>query len=206
VRVDEESMNSMNVLISGSAGTPYAHGLYHFELFCDESFPVGPPKMQILTGRGRVRFNPNLYQCGRICLSLLGTWPGNANETWNPAKSSIFQILISIQSLVMTEDVYYNEPGLESMKSTENGRLNNEGYSNVVKLANIRHAMIDMIRTPPYGFQDAVRKHFSLKKAEILQNCQKWISEKHRLFLNCSQNPHYESMIMTKGYGVLLEK
>ncbi len=106
----------------------------------------------------------------------------------------------------MTDDVFYNEPGFEFMKSTENGRLNNEGYSNVVKLANIRHAMIEMIRMPPYAFQDVVRKHFSLKKAEILQECQKWIDDKNRPFLNCSQNPHYESMITSQGYGTLLEK
>lgn len=199
-------MNSMNVLISGSAGTPYAHGLYHFELYCEDSFPVGPPKMQILTGKGKVRFNPNLYQCGKICLSLLGTWPGDANEMWNPAKSSIFQIFISIQSLVMTEDVYYNEPGYESMRNTENGRLGNEGYSNVVRLANIRHAMIDMIRKPPAGFEEVVRRHFAIKKGEILEECQKWISQKDRPFLNCAQNSHYESMIKSNGYGVLLER
>ena len=28
------------------------------------------------TGGGTVRFNPNLYNSGKVCLSLLGTWPG----------------------------------------------------------------------------------------------------------------------------------
>ena len=79
VRVNEAHNNSMNILISGSSGTPYAHGLYHFEMFCDDGFPISPPKMQLLTGNGKVRFNPNLYMNGYICLSLLGTWPGNQN-------------------------------------------------------------------------------------------------------------------------------
>lgn len=32
--------------------------------------------MQLLTGKGKIRFNPNLYKDGKICLSLLGTWRG----------------------------------------------------------------------------------------------------------------------------------
>lgn len=28
------------------------------------------------TGGGKVRFNPNLYNNGKVCLSLLGTWSG----------------------------------------------------------------------------------------------------------------------------------
>lgn len=41
--------------------------------------------MSILsTGGGKVRFNPNLYDNGYICLSLLGTWPGrNKKEEWS---------------------------------------------------------------------------------------------------------------------------
>jgi len=28
------------------------------------------------TGNGAIRFNPNLYNWGKVCLSLLGTWRG----------------------------------------------------------------------------------------------------------------------------------
>ena len=33
-------------------------------------------------GSGTVRFNPNLYQNGKVCLSLLGTWSGGVDEQW----------------------------------------------------------------------------------------------------------------------------
>ena len=40
-------------------------------------YPEVPPKVQLITtGMGAVRFNPNLYNCGKVCLSLLGTWQG----------------------------------------------------------------------------------------------------------------------------------
>jgi len=37
-------------------------------------------------------------QCGKVCLSLLGTWAGPG---WNPAKSTLLQVLVSIQSLIL---------------------------------------------------------------------------------------------------------
>jgi hypothetical protein len=44
------------------------------------------------TGGGSVRFNPNLYNCGKVCLSLLGTWSGGQGESWDPQVSSAFQV------------------------------------------------------------------------------------------------------------------
>ena len=43
-------------------------------------------------GGGQVRFNPNLYNCGKVCLSLLGTWSGAKGETWDPNSSSTLQV------------------------------------------------------------------------------------------------------------------
>ena len=63
------------------------------------------------TGYGAVRFNPNLYNCGKVCLSLLGTWQGAQNETWDPKTSTLLQVLVSIQSLIFVPQPYFNEPG-----------------------------------------------------------------------------------------------
>jgi ubiquitin-protein ligase len=63
------------------------------------------------TGSGKIRFNPNLYACGKVCLSLLGTWRGNATENWDAKVSTLLQVLVSIQSIIMAEEVYFNEPG-----------------------------------------------------------------------------------------------
>ena len=43
------------------------------------------------------QFNPNLYQEGKVCLSLLGTWQGGRGESWSPDYSTVLQVLISIQ-------------------------------------------------------------------------------------------------------------
>ena len=96
VRVDQSRVDLMKALICGASNTPYAHGCYEFDIFCDNNYPRDPPKMNLITtGGGSVRFNPNLYACGKVCLSLLGTWRGSATENWDPKLSTILQVLLS---------------------------------------------------------------------------------------------------------------
>jgi len=58
------------------------------------------------TDNGTVRFNPNLYSNGKVCLSILGTWQG---PSWTEIQTML-STLLSIQSL-MNEKPYHNEPG-----------------------------------------------------------------------------------------------
>lgn len=96
-RVDKEKVDLMKCLVMGASGTPYAHGAFIYDLYFDNAYPNVPPKCQLVTtGGGTVRFNPNLYHNGKVCLSLLGTWRGSATENWDPKLSTILQVLLSI--------------------------------------------------------------------------------------------------------------
>ena len=90
----------------------------------DPSFPHEPPRAFFHSwtdGSGPV--NPNLYEDGKICLSLLGTWPGDDhNDTWSE-KSTILQILVSLLGLVLVKDPYYNEAGYESRVGTVEAKI-----------------------------------------------------------------------------------
>jgi len=44
-----------------------------------------------------LQFNPNLYNEGKVCLSLLGTWQGGRGESWSAEYSTVLQVLVSIQ-------------------------------------------------------------------------------------------------------------
>ena len=78
-------------------------------------YPFSAPMCELLTtGGGTVRFGPNLYANGKICLSILGTWEGPG---WAP-NLSLSAVLISIQSL-MSENAAQNEPGHEKAKKIE---------------------------------------------------------------------------------------
>ena len=46
-----------------------APGFFYFVLHCPDDYPHSPPKVRLLTtGGGAVRFNPNLYANGKVCL------------------------------------------------------------------------------------------------------------------------------------------
>lgn len=88
---------------------PYFGGSFLFHIKIPANYPQSPPAVLLVTtGDGTVRFNPNLYNCGKVCLSLLGTWSG---EPWNPKESNVTQVLMSILYLIFVEEPYYNEPG-----------------------------------------------------------------------------------------------
>jgi len=73
VKADTENPQYIKFLIAGSRGTPYEHGLYLYDLFLPDDYPTTSPKCNLMTtGKGQIRFNPNLYNCGKVCLSLLG--------------------------------------------------------------------------------------------------------------------------------------
>lgn len=72
--------------------SPYENGVFEFDILCPPNYPDAPPSVLLVTtGGGKVRFNPNLYNCGKVCLSLLGTWAGPG---WQPNKSTILQVSV----------------------------------------------------------------------------------------------------------------
>uniref|UniRef100_A0A914DCR6 UBC core domain-containing protein n=1 Tax=Acrobeloides nanus TaxID=290746 RepID=A0A914DCR6_9BILA len=58
--LDEERCDVLKALISGPEDTPYANGLFEFDVFFPNSYPNSPPKCQCMTSGNRIRFNPNL--------------------------------------------------------------------------------------------------------------------------------------------------
>jgi len=113
-------------------------------------------------------------------LSLLGTWRGTSTENWDPNVSTILQVLLSIQAIIMSNEVYFNEPGYEHEMNTPEGDAKNQGYSNIVRHSNVKFAMIDMIKNPPKGFESIIRRNFFLKKDQILSEVREWIEDESK--------------------------
>ena len=63
----------------------------------------------------------------------------------------------------MSEEVYFNEPGFENERNTPEGEKKNEGYSNIVRYANVKYAMVEQIKNPSKGFESAIKRHFYIK-------------------------------------------
>lgn len=183
VRVDEVKFHVMKAIIFAPNDTPYDGGCFEFDIYFPSDYPHVPPKMLITTtGGGRIRFNPNLYSNGKVCLSLLGTWRGrNAQENWTK-KSSIWQVLISVQSSILGEKYpFFNEPGMERERGTTKGERNrrvayNGGYERLREYT-MRYAMIEQIKKCPRGFEELVRNHFKYKSDYIKMVTYNWFLE-----------------------------
>ncbi|KAI9825143.1 MAG: hypothetical protein M1819_000601 [Sarea resinae] len=131
VRTWDSRIDLLRVLIVGPKKTPYEYAPFLIDFQFGDKFPTSPPDSHFHSwteGIGRV--NPNLYEDGKICLSLLGTWPADGrNESWSPVRSSMLQILVSIMGLVLVKEPYYNEAGFDVLVGTEGTRATSAQYT-----------------------------------------------------------------------------
>lgn len=210
VSIDSSNLSRLKALISGTEDTPYEHGLYLFDIKLEGNYPNTPPKMTIkTTGGGTLRFNPNLYDSGYVCLSIINTWGGDPEEMWNPSYSTLLQVFLSIQALVMNNDVIQKEPGYEHM---DTNCPENEDYAGIVKYGNMAYAMIDILKNPPEEFKEIIIKHFTLKKEKILHTAEKWVKDAEKMgngfgdyILSC-HNPSSIMLLKDKGSSVVFKE
>ncbi|XP_031958436.1 baculoviral IAP repeat-containing protein 6 isoform X5 [Corvus moneduloides] len=178
VRCDEERLDIMKVLITGPADTPYANGCFEFDVYFPQDYPNSPPLVNLeTTGGHSVRFNPNLYNDGKVCLSILNTWHGRPEEKWNPQTSSFLQVLVSVQSLILVAEPYFNEPGYERSRGTPSGTQSSREYDGNIRQATVKWAMLEQMRNPSPCFKEVIHKHFYLKRVEIMAQCEEWIAD-----------------------------
>jgi len=177
-RVHENQMQMWRAMISGPEGTPYSAGLFMFDILAPGEYPNVAPKVNLqTTGGGTVRFNPNLYNCGKVCLSLLGTWQGDQGESWHAKTSTLLQVLMSIQALILVPDPFFNEPGYERSRGTPEGDRQSRQYNEVIREATVRYAMIAQLKSPSPELKDAILGHFRMRKAVVLEQVRGWATD-----------------------------
>ncbi|KAI0041793.1 hypothetical protein FA95DRAFT_1584625 [Auriscalpium vulgare] len=129
VRAYEDRSDLLRTLIIGPENTPYEDAPFVIDWFLDSNFPQSPPIAHFLSwtnGNGR---GANLYEEGKVCLSILGTWAGDRNESWSPTRSSLLQALVSIQGLVLVKEPWFCEPAYDKLRGTEDGIVNSRLYN-----------------------------------------------------------------------------
>jgi ubiquitin-conjugating enzyme E2 O len=128
VRTWESRLDLFRVLFVGPEETPYARAPFIMDFCLPTDYPQTPPMAFFhswlgesgMGGLGRV--NPNLYEDGKICLSLLGTWDGDKAEAWNPVKSTLLQVIVSLLGLVLVPEPYFNEAGYEPLAGSASSK------------------------------------------------------------------------------------
>lgn len=148
VRGYEDRMDLMSAMIVGPDNTPFRDGLFVFEIYFPPQYPEVPPKVHFVSMGPRL--NPNLYENGTVCVSLLGTWSGQGNENWTK-ESSILQVLLSIQGLILNKEPYFNEAGYENQRNSLAGLNRSRWYNEMVVLHMIQH-VTKFVNSPPLPF------------------------------------------------------
>ena len=158
---DKKDVKKIYAMIIGPTETPYYGGFFFFEIIFPDNYPTTSPSVKFLTTDGNVRFNPNLYANGKVCLSILGTWSG---PKWEPVMT-LRSVLLSIQSL-MNQMPLKNEPGYENVKDTDTVCLQ---YTQYVQYNTYRVAILSVLENKlKYSFN-----LFEMFNNEIIYNFKK---------------------------------
>jgi ubiquitin-conjugating enzyme E2 O len=134
-----------------------------FDILLPPAYPAEPPSLFFVSYVAE-RFHPHLYADGKVCMSLLGTWPAQSPcERWNPSSSSLTQVLLSIQGLFLsTRFPYFLEPGFEKQQGTPRGEALAHLYNERSLVLLCRSLSRLLIAPPPLLF--------SLVSVTYLQN------------------------------------
>jgi ubiquitin-conjugating enzyme E2 Z len=135
---DDTDMMKGYAMIVGPSDTPYFGGFYFFEIRYPTDYPHSPPKIKYCTNGNNIRFNPNLYTCGKVCISLLNTWRG---DQWTSCQS-ISTVLLTLCTL-LCKDPLYNEPGVIK------GHKDIEPYNEIIEYSNINIAICGIVDKTP---------------------------------------------------------
>ena len=131
---DENDMMKGYALIVGPEDTPYFGGFYFFKFNFPQDYPFSPPTVTYMTNDGTTRYNPNLYKCGKVCVSILNTWSG---DKWSSCQT-INSILLTLCSLLNNTPLL-NEPGQNTSSKDF------IPYQKSIEYSNINFAICDII-------------------------------------------------------------
>ena len=191
--INDEDLENIMILIIGPENTPYHNGFYFFKLNYPDNYPMVPPVMKYCT-QGilnspkdkpvKIRFNPNLYTNGKVCLSMLNTWRGPG---WVPT-NTISNILVALQALVLNDKPLMNEPGFENAKESDI-----EMYNTIIGISNIKISVCDQLKQENLNEFECFR--------EIMINYFKENIDKYDTFINKFEE-FKESELNSYAYGL----
>lgn len=172
---DETDILKGYAMIVGPSDTPYYGGFYFFEFKYPTDYPHSPPKVNYCTNGNRIRFNPNLYTCGKVCVSLLNTWRG---DQWTSCQS-ISTVLLTLCTL-LCKDPLLNEPGI----TKEHKDMIN--YNEIIDFSNLNISVCDIVMKKKDIYIPFFENFYIFIKENFNKNYEKMceISEKKKLDKN----------------------
>ena len=197
---DDSDMMKGYALIIGPSETPYFGGNYFFEITYPTDYPHSPPKVKYCTNGNEIRFNPNLYKCGKVCVSLLNTWRG---EQWTSCQS-ISTVLLTLCTLLCNEPLL-NEPGVTC------SHCDMTPYNEIIQFANLDIAVCDIITKKNGIYLPFFDNFYRFIKENIGKNNEKLLEFAQKKLVNDYNEPKiiktsYYSMCVNVNYKKIIEK
>jgi ubiquitin-conjugating enzyme E2 Z len=156
---DDEDILKGYALIVGPSDTPYYGGNFFFEFRFPTDYPHTPPIVLFKTNDEMIRFNPNLYTCGKVCVSLLNTWRG---EQWTSCQS-ISTILLTLCTL-LCKNPLLNEPGVTDKHPDY------DNYTKIIEYKNIDIAILKIVQKTKSVYEDDFLCFYPFVKENFLKN------------------------------------
>lgn len=178
-------------LIIGTSDTPYFSGNYFFEFNYPADYPHSPPKVQYWTNGNNIRFNPNLYKCGKVCVSLLNTWRG---EQWTSCQT-ISTVLLTLCTLLCKKPLL-NEPGVNKQHPDM------QNYTDIIEYSNIDVAICDIVSKKSGVYMDFFENFYPFIKENFEKNYNKIVE-----FVENKLNGRFKepTKITTSFYSMTVE-
>lgn len=117
----------------------------------------------------------NLAHCYILCHILISFYfyqTGRGTEVWT-AQSTLLQILISIQGLILNATPYFNEAGYERQRTSTHGMENARMYNEMV-LLKLVSAMSATVRNPPLIWEAETVEHFRRRAKNFANRLEFW--------------------------------
>jgi ubiquitin-protein ligase len=131
---NEQNIMQGYAYILGPSDTLYETGAFFFKFDFPNNYPFSPPKVTFHTNDNIVRFHPNLYRTGKVCLSILNTWKG---EQWT-ACQNIKTVLLTLVTLFHNKPLLC-EPGLKETN------VDFKPYNKIIEYKNLEVAIYNVI-------------------------------------------------------------
>lgn len=197
---DDADMLKGYALIIGPSDTPYFGGHYFFEINYPSDYPHSPPKVKYWTNGNNIRFNPNLYTCGKVCISLLNTWRG---DQWTSCQT-ITTVLLTLCTL-LCKNPLLNEPGVgENHKDINN-------YNEIITYSNLDIAICDIVQHKKEVYMPFFENFYPFVKENFLKNYDKFVefskkkNEEFSMVKKVLRTGFY-SMNVLIDYNILLQR
>ncbi|RUS88951.1 hypothetical protein EGW08_003287 [Elysia chlorotica] len=195
----EDRLDLYSVMILGPEGTPYEDALFLFDMAMPNDYPSSPPLLHYYSFCSD-RLNPNLYEDGKVCVSLLGTWSGKGSEVWT-AKSNLLQVLLSIQGLILVPEPYYNEAYYERQRGTQIGYENSRMYNEMAVLKTVQ-SLTRMCQNLPELFKEEIYKYLKSHGPRLIKRLRYWVdlNEQQRKTSTVSSEPAEDQASNSPGH------